>query len=238
MKTLPILGLVLLGGSLAWYLKQRSSGSAVQPSKPAPAPTRPAPMTVPDVSSLVSMTAFDAFPEWVQRYEGKFLTLYQDTLGLVTTGIGNLVDPIDRVVGLPFFHEDGRPADAEEIRAEWRRVKAMPPGLLAARYVVPGALRLSPEGLALLVRRQNALNVQQLARSYPDLPNYPAAVQTALMGMAWAMGAGFPAKWPTFSAAVRGRDWKSAADNSHIKNANKERNEAHRDLFLSAVGIT
>ena len=176
-----------------------------------------------------------AFPEWVARFEGSVPTLYQDTKGLVTVGVGNLVDPVLRAVPLPFQRPDGTLAGEEEIAAEWARVKALPPGLVARRYATPDALRLSPEAIDALVRSQLEANVERLKRSFPDLDSYPDPAVLAIFGMAWAMGAGFAAAWPKFSAAVRARRWRDAADQCRIRDANVDRNEAHRALFLEAA---
>lgn len=189
----------------------------------------------PDVSHLVRPEVFAAFPAWVQQFEGAVPHMYQDIKGYVTTGIGNLIDPINLALELPWRRANGSLATDDEIRDEWERVKDMDKGMLASKYATAKSLRLAPEDIAQLVRRHSANDILALVKAFPDFPSYPAQVQTAIMGMAWALGAYFPAKWPSFSAAVRARDWKTAAEQSHSRDFNPDRNEAHRELFLQAA---
>lgn len=53
--------------------------------------------------------------------------MYLDVRGLVTTGIGNLIDPKEVALPLPWLKE-GEPATADEISAEWDFVKSDPDG--------------------------------------------------------------------------------------------------------------
>lgn len=45
------------------------------------------------------------------------------------------------------------------------------------------------------------------------------------------------ASGPTFTAAVKARDWRRAAENSRIRDGNADRNAEHRRLFLAAAGV-
>lgn len=65
-----------------------------------------------------------AFVGFSAAYEGVVPHLYLDVKSLVTTAIGNLVDPIGMALGLPFVRPDGVLATPDEIRAEWELVKA------------------------------------------------------------------------------------------------------------------
>ena len=181
------------------------------------------------------MISAATFRLWVSRFEGTIPHLYLDTLGLVTTAVGCLVDPVELALGLPFARPDGDPARADEIRADWQRVKAMAPGLFAPRYATADALTLTADGIAAVVAMRHDANVRALLRIFPDLDSYPEPAQLAMLGMAWAMGVGFPARFPRFSRAVRMRDWATAAEECRIRNANADRNDAHRDLLLTAV---
>jgi hypothetical protein len=57
--------------------------------------------------------------------------------------------------------------------------------------------------------------------------------------MAWAMGAGFPAHFPRFTAAIAAGDWATASDECRIDETGNPgvhlRNMANRALLLSAV---
>src|SRR5690606_6058570 len=55
--------------------------------------------------------------------EGRVDCMYLDVKGLVTVGVGNLVDPVHLAERLPFRRPDGSLATREEIRAAWHTVK-------------------------------------------------------------------------------------------------------------------
>lgn len=219
-------GIVGVFTAIAYYVTGRRKPSRAMPS-----------FAIPDVSHLVRADVFESFPAWVQQFEGAVPHMYQDVKGYVTTGIGNLVDPVELALKLPWLRPDGSLASEDEIRDEWERVKAMPKALLASRYDAPDALRLSSESIAQLVRQHSANDILALVKAYPDFPTFPAPAQKAIMGMAWALGAYFPAKWPKFSAAVRAQDWKMAAENASSKDFTADRNTATRELFLQAAAV-
>ena len=43
-----------------------------------------------------------SFPAFSGRFEGRVPYMYLDVLGLVTVGVGNLVDPVETAQALPF----------------------------------------------------------------------------------------------------------------------------------------
>src|SRR5580704_1499007 len=46
----------------------------------------------------------DIFPNFSKQFEGRVGWMYLDVKGLVTIGVGNLIDPLPAAVGLPFVH--------------------------------------------------------------------------------------------------------------------------------------
>src|SRR5713226_1332348 len=75
-------------------------------------------------------TAFRAFSE---QFEGCVPHMYLDIKGLVTVGVGNLVDPVGLAQALPFRFKNkpgiaspGAPATADQIAAEWQKLKNNP----------------------------------------------------------------------------------------------------------------
>ena len=66
-------------------------------------------------------TRFIAF---TKPLEGLVEYMYVDVKGLVTIGIGNLIDPIGAALALPFVKkEGGAAATRAEITAEWNLIK-------------------------------------------------------------------------------------------------------------------
>lgn len=60
----------------------------------------------------------DYFNTFQTKFEGYLPFMYLDVKNLVTTGMGNLIDPIGAASSLPWVHKsDGSPASPEEIAA-------------------------------------------------------------------------------------------------------------------------
>jgi GH24 family phage-related lysozyme (muramidase) len=186
----------------------------------------------------------DAFPAFATRFEGRVPWMYLDINGLVTVGVGNLIDPESLALGLPFAHkQDGTPATVEEIRTERRRVKTdsslATRGHRAAEAVTEFAL--SEAAIDDLVRTKLEANTAVLMGTFPEWNDWPADARLGVLSMAWGLGAGFPARFPRFTSAARAHDWKTAAVECHIDATGNPgvvpRNEANRQLFVNASAV-
>src|SRR5689334_7069765 len=73
-------------------------------------------------------SVYDIFPSFSARFEGRLNFMYLDIKKLVTTGIGNLIDPFQLAQNLPWRpkSEPNREATSEEIEQEWNFVKSDP----------------------------------------------------------------------------------------------------------------
>lgn len=185
-----------------------------------------------------------AFVEFTAPLEGVVPWLYQDVKGLITVAIGNLVDPIQYALPLPFVHrDDGRPATRDEIAAEWMRVKAAPDlarlGHRAAERIA--TLRLTDDGIASLVARKLEQNDRHLAARFGSAQweEWSADSQLCILSLSWACGAGF--RFPMFEAAIRAGDWELAERECTISEAGnagiKPRNAANRLLLRNAAHV-
>jgi hypothetical protein len=180
--------------------------------------------------------------------------MYPDVKNLVSTGLGNLIDPVSLAIGLPWVHLDGTPATREDIVAEWIRVKNLPPdvrGRTAAQlghlYAKPHTrLRLTPLGIEQLVRSKLHMNEQIIRGTFHEWEEWPADAQLATHSMAWACGPGIfspkagRAHWPKLTAALHARDFRTAAEEcfmpeeKHIGGL-RPRNIANRILYTNAA---
>jgi GH24 family phage-related lysozyme (muramidase) len=166
--------------------------------------------------------------------------MYLDKKGLVTVGIGNLIDPIRLAVSLPFLHSDGSLATKDEITFEWRKMKLNKhlafQGATAAGKIA--SLHLSSNSISELVFTVLRKNDKQLIEALPAFRNWPADAQLAIHSMAWAMGTGFLAEFPKFIRACLIGDWTKAASECAMRTANNAglipRNHANRKLLLAA----
>ncbi len=182
-----------------------------------------------------------AFVEFTAKFEGVVPWMYQDVKGLVSIGIGNLIDPIQMAMALPFVHMDGSSADRAEIAAEWLRIKNYPNAAALGHRAVEhvAQLRLTAGGVQDLVARELARMDAQLAGRFPGYPAWPADAQLGTLSMAWACGPGF--RFPKLAAALNARDFSTAAGECHMDDLDnpglRPRNAANVVLYRNAATV-
>jgi GH24 family phage-related lysozyme (muramidase) len=177
------------------------------------------------------------FPEFSARFEGRVTFLYLDVEGLVTCGVGNLVDPISACLPLP-WQIDGRPATQQEIGDQWTRVK----GAIqlekrgGGAFVSVTTMRLTDDAIDDLVRTRAAQMNAVLVQRFPAFEDFPADAQLALMSLAWACGPDF--RFPKLAEAVLAEDWATCAIECQMEATGNAglvpRNAAQKALFLAA----
>jgi hypothetical protein len=72
-------------------------------------------------------------------------------------------------------------------------------------------LRLSDEAIDELVLRVLERNEVQLRKAYPAWDSWPADAQLGALSMSWAVGSGFPRKFPNFTRYANADDWIAAS---------------------------
>ena len=181
-----------------------------------------------------------AFVPFTVKIEGFCTWMYLDVKCLVTTGDGNLIDPIETAVGLPFIHPDtGGPATQDEIRTAWAVVKSRrdmaPRG--GGAFAALTSIRLTPDGVDQLVATRLDANESYLRGRFPEWDAWPADAQLGTLSMAWAMGPAFA--FPRFEQAAHAQEWGACALQCHIDTAGNpgvvKRNTANVALFKSAA---
>lgn len=182
----------------------------------------------------------DAFHSFTAPFEGKDVPwMYLDVIGLVTTGNGNLIDPVAMAVGLPWRKPDGSLASREEIISEWHAVKQRKDLMLRGGMVFRNVtkLRLDKQAMHDLLFRKLDQNEAILRKRFPEWDSWPADAQLGVHSMAWAMGPRFG--FPKFSAACLRGDFAAAADECRISTIpdRNGRNQANRQLFLNAAFV-
>ena len=182
----------------------------------------------------------DAFIAFTTEFEGAVNFMYLDVLGLCTTGIGNLIDPMSMSLGLPWRHKaSGELATRDEIAAAWRTVKARKDlaKLGGGHFRDVTDLVLNVLDVNALVQSKLAANDAALARRFPAFGDWPADAQLATHSMAWAMGTGF--SFPRFEEAVTEDppDFATAASQSKMSNGAPKRNAANIRMLLNAAEV-
>lgn len=178
---------------------------------------------------------------FLAKHEGVVRFMYCDTIGLVTTGIGNLIDPVDLALGVVWTAPDGSMATEEHVRSVWHFVKShqdMRMGGGVAYWRLHGNdLRLDDAALSRLVCGRLVTNERLLKGRFPAFDDWPAPAQLAVHGMAWAMGPMF--RFPAFVGAVNASppNFEEAANESHMVNGAPRRNAAHRALLEQAAVV-
>lgn len=181
----------------------------------------------------------DAFWSFSVPHEGYVPWLYADVKGLVTTGVGNLVDPVAYALPLPWVDKGtGKRASNADITAEWMRIKNDKSlarlGHRACEHIT--RLRLSEADIRRLVSSKLDQMWAHYTARFPDAATFPADAQLAIVSMCWAMGPGF--SWPMFHTAQRRRDFGiMAAECRMTERGNPgviKRNEQNRKLLLNA----
>ncbi len=187
----------------------------------------------------------DAFFDYSAKREGFTPFMYADTLNLVTTGIGNLIDAGPRnstevtpqamapAMSIPWEHKtggwsaknpvtDGVRASQSEIAECWAIVKhagIQQQGGFAYANIPGNSLSLTMDGLKQLFTAKMNANDKALAKHYTGYETWPADAQLAIMSMAWAMGAAFhPVMgFQSFKDAVDRLDFGAAKSASEFK---------------------
>jgi hypothetical protein len=216
------------------------------------------------ISSAISglkQSVIDAFPTFSAKFETFTPYMYTDIKGLVTTGIGNLIDdskkgapatsPPASAMSLGWKRPDGSPASPDEIIAAWQTVKRAWPGVQSTGSQRLTNIRLDKDAVAKLVTSKLDANHQYLVGQYPRYPSWPADAQLALHSISWAWGPGFARVWGS-----HGDDFRAAANQSKpdfisaataMKNASAQeesinagiipRNAANVQLFQNAADV-
>jgi GH24 family phage-related lysozyme (muramidase) len=175
------------------------------------------------VGELIRASVLERWHQYSEPLEGRVHSMYLDILGLVTTGVGNLIDTPAQAALLPWHHEKtGAPATRAEIHMAWAALKKRKD--LASRHWKYAAelndLRLTDAAIDALVSSKVQSNAAYLAKTYfLDFANWPADAQLAALSMAWAVGPGFPAKFPNWTKFAKVQDWVSAKACCKIREA-------------------
>jgi len=171
--------------------------------------------------------------------------MYLDILGLVTVGVGNLIDPVEAALALPFQFKNnpGSAATQDQITEEWQTLKndtsLKTKGYKACEAITQ--LELSDDAIDSLILSRLTQNEGFLKRQqwFQGFDTWPADAQLALLSMAWAMGPGGPGGFPHFRAACQSLDFATAAAQCKMSEAGNPglipRNQANFTLFSNAA---
>lgn len=193
----------------------------------------------------------NSYVDWTTPLEGFLPFMYIDALGFVTTGMGNLIDPIGAALSLPWKNSDGSAATPTQITAAWTAVdskRSDPKGQKqSSGPATQGggsqggltSIRITKQDVQSLVAAKMKQNESILMSGLTNFASAPADAQLAAHSMAWAEGPGFAKSgWPGFVEAFNKGDYAGAAAQSNMKGTGIEmRNMANKLLFSNAAQV-
>ncbi len=157
----------------------------------------------------------DAWHSFSTPLEGRVHSLYCDVKGLITTAVGNLVDPISLAEQLPWTLADGSRASLDQVRADWHKLKdgAQYYSRLHWRFAADATkVRLTDTAIdALVASKLIEFEAYMKKHHFHDWDSFPADGQLGILSMSWACGPGFPATFSNFTRAVNAGKWASVA---------------------------
>ena len=190
-----------------------------------------------------------AWHVYSEPLEGRVHSLYVDVLGLVTTAVGVLVDPIHLALALPWKRPDGSLASETEIRADWEHVKNDRERLkkLTWKYAAPlTTIRLTDEDIDAIVEKKLASNEVELRKWFPGYDDAPADAQLGILSLAWATGPAFAKKFPNFTRSANAKKWWECAVSGQLRATGPDgtpnpgvvpRNRAQKLCFENAANV-
>jgi GH24 family phage-related lysozyme (muramidase) len=185
------------------------------------------------------------FREFSIRFEGLIHWPYLDVKGLVTVGIGNLIDPVSSALELPWVLEGTSDhATPQQVVADWNALKAQQRlSKLHFNYARPVTkIRLTDEGVDTLVRGKLLANEAHMKKTFLAWDTWPADAQLFASSMAWAVGAGWPKIFGNCTAFLLKGDWDNAAKCAAIRTEGNPgivpRNAANQVCLHNAKTVT
>ncbi len=180
--------------------------------------------------------------QFLAKYEGICSFMYLDKRqpkGLVTTGIGNLIDPKSLVHSYRWIRRsDKRPASRNEVEQEWDRIKALQKHKLrgGGYFEQFTRLKLAPGEIDRIFTQKANQFDKNLKRIFPKWDTFPAEAQFAMLIHAWANGTGkLKTGWPSYYNACLRRDWTTAANQCSWKGIDSGRLQHMKQLFNDAA---
>ena len=205
------------------------------------------------------------FIKFNEPIEKRIEYMYLDIKGLVTLGVGNLIDVekasdkkglekvMQEVVTLPFVYKEGRPnagkpASKTDIEAEWKKVKGRQEWtkvkLGYLRFAEITDLKLTNEAInTLVLKKLKAMETElKMDPAFRHFEQWPADGQLGLLSMAWALGTPkLKTHWPRLKAACRQQDFDTARKYCAITTIGNpgvaKRNTENRRLFNNATAV-
>ncbi len=203
---------------------------------------------------------YDQVYEDLKPYEGFCKFMYLDTASppKVTVGVGNMLPDAASAQKLPFINAaTNKPATPDEIASAFNKVAAMKGSMGSDKYKQSPSIEISEDqAKSWAIGRLKGEFVPKLKHLFKDFDSFPLPAKEALIDMIYNMGIGYLAytdkkgddhkarglmSYQNLVKAVKGRDWKTAAEHCARTPSNKKhpqntikRNNWTKQRFLDA----
>lgn len=175
------------------------------------------------MSNLIRQAVLDKWHEFSEPLEGRIRHPYLDILGLVTTGVGNLIDDRKTTIpksasSLPWRAANGALMSQGEVKAQWEYLKSRQ-DLKSRHYKYAKdalelrfghAMYLTDEAIDELVERRLNDFATHATKVWPEFPSFPADAQLGLLSGYWALGSWV--NFPNMRRLVNAQDWAGCAE--------------------------
>lgn len=172
----------------------------------------------------------------LEEYEGFIEHIYRDSKGFATVAVGHMMPNVQAAQQLTFYTKNGVMATAAEIKVDYDAVMKQPANRLAAFYKRFTTLKMNQTDADLLTNKHIDAFYKELKLIYPDFDKFPSEAKLALIDIIFNVGmTNLKNRWPTMNAAIKVKDWATAAANSNRKAPiSSARNKYVKDLFIKA----
>lgn len=201
----------------------------------------------------------DNWTAFNEPLEARLHFMYLDVKGLVTTGLGNLIDatgppplrpPTDSERSashqlarqLQWQSADGSLASPDQVDAEWDQIKARVDQARfgGGTFEQFATLFLTDDEIDRIVfdKLDQMESVLKGRSPFADFDDFPADAQLGLLSMSWGMGPMF--NFPKFQGFVAAGDWRSAATECRFQPDTGTitiRNDRDQQLFNNAADV-
>lgn len=182
-----------------------------------------------------------------KEYEGNIPYMYLDSRGYVTVGVGFLLDSANAATDYAFCLSNAaavpcppaavpsvpQKATADQIKAEWEKIKCQAIPHLASFYEKFATMRMMPSDIdTVLTAKINEFEASA-RRTFPNWDTFPSSAQLALLDMIYNLGS--LRDFPKLVAAAQKKDWVTCAAECYRNGPSEQRNNDTKNRFLAAA---
>ncbi len=188
---------------------------------------------------------YDRLWSWLYCTEGPVRHMYLDKKGLVTVGVGFMIEPLENFrteFGNAFQKKDGTRASWDEVQKEFDRLKTPDMQKLKGRWrnFTPSAqlflpsTSFKPRVIRTLRQKEAALGQSWQGAFYRDFDTFPPDAQMGVLSTAYGGMYNKEPRHKAFHEACRDQRWNDAAESGYWSAWPLEKIQGHKLMFRNA----